>query len=349
MNENIKIKTFKEVDLNDEFFSSLKADYPGFEQWFNSHPERKAYVLYDNDSQIKGFLHLKEEEQVVDDVRPQLYANKILKVATFKVEAHGTKMGEQFIKIIMDNAIEEKVEVCYVTIFPKHEKLIELVKSFGFEEYGEKGDISNPEKVYVKKMGKITGDIYKDYPNINVKTSRKYLLGIHPRYHSVMFPHSILKTESKSIITDVSHTNSIRKIYVCSMVGIENLKQGDVLVLYRTAEYGKSAEYSSVVTSVCVVEEVKMQGEFASFDEFYKYASQYSVFDRADLYKWYRRGGCKTIKMTYNAAMKKRVIRHDLIKKIGMNRESYWGFMPISNEQFNQIMEQSEVNSNIFV
>ena len=53
--------------------------------------------------------------------------------------------------------------------------------------------------------------------------------------------------------------------------------------------------------------------------------------------------------MTYNAAMKKRVIRHDLIEKIGMNRDSYWGFMPISNEQFNQIMEHSEVNSNIFV
>ena len=48
-----------------------------------------------------------------------------------------------------------------------------------------------------------------------------------------MFPDSILVTEDKSIITDVSYKNSIHKIYVCRMDGIEYLKQGDILVLYR--------------------------------------------------------------------------------------------------------------------
>ena len=347
MNENIKIKTFKEVDLSDEFFSSLKADYPGFEQWFNLHSERKAYVLYDNDSKIKGFLHVKEEEQIVDDVRPKLYANKILKVATFKVEAHGTKMGEQFIKIIMDNAIEEKVDVCYVTIFPKHERLIELVKSFGFEEYGEKGDVSNPEKVYVKHMGKVTGDIYKDYPLISTGLANKYLLSIRPKYHSVMFPDSILTTENKNIITDVSYTNSIQKIYLCAM-DVDILKYGDLVVVYRTAEEGKSARYSSVATSVCVVEEVKSMKEFTSFEEFRSYAYQYSVFDENDLRYWYRREGAKAIKMTYNAAMQKRIVRNDLIEKIGMDGSEYWGFIPLSDEQFDKIIQLSRVNSNIF-
>ena len=152
MNENIEIKRFKELDLGDEFFSSLKTDYPNFENWFILHPERKAYVLFDNTNKIKGFLHLKEENRVVDDVRPKLYADKILKVATLKVEAHGTKLGEQFMDIIIDKATKENFDVCYATIFPKHEKLIELMKYFGFEEYGEKGDVSNPEKVYVKRM-----------------------------------------------------------------------------------------------------------------------------------------------------------------------------------------------------
>ena len=45
---------------------------------------------------------------------------------------------------------------------------------------------------------------------------------------------------------------------------------------------GESAEYSSVVTSICVVEDVKTQGEFGSFDEFYNYASKYSVFDKKE-------------------------------------------------------------------
>lgn len=32
--DNIKILKFSEINLNDEFFNSLKEDYPGFENWF---------------------------------------------------------------------------------------------------------------------------------------------------------------------------------------------------------------------------------------------------------------------------------------------------------------------------
>lgn len=134
----------------------------------------------------------------------------------------------------------------------------------------------------------------------------------------MLFPDSILTTENKNIITDVSYTNSIHKIYVCSMEQVENLEYGDIVVVYRTAEDGKRAEYSAVATSVCVVEDVKMQNEFGSFDDFYKYASKYSAFDKYDLHYWYNRGSCKAIKMTYNAALRKRIVRHDLIQKIGI-------------------------------
>ena len=46
----------------------------------------------------------------------------------------------------------------------------------------------------------------------------------------------------------------------------------------------------------------------------------------ADLQYWFDRGRCKLIKMTYNVAMKKRIVRHDLIEKIGLERNQYWGF-----------------------
>lgn len=348
MNENIKHLRFADVDLSDEFFDTLKRDYPAFEKWFRDHSNRDAYVLYDAGGKVQGFLHLKLEYGIVEDVRPKIEEVKILKVATFKVDAHGTKMGEQFVKIIMDNAISENVDLCYVTIFPKHETLIKLIQKFGFEEYGEKGDVSNPEKVFVKDMKKITGDVNKDYPMIRKNGADKYLLSIYPKYHSVMFPDSILTTENKKILTDISHTNSIHKIYVCTM-GVDVLKYGDIVVLYRTAEEGKSAEYSAVATSVCMVEEVKLQSEFKNFDDFFEYANQYSVFDRNDLYYWYRRGGCKVIKMTYNVALKKRIVRHDLIEKIGMDRNEYWGFMKITDEQFERIIHQGAVNSQIFI
>lgn len=331
---NMICTTFSEIDLNDSFFQSLRDDYPGFDEWFARKRDQIAFVQFDDGGNVVGFLYLKKEEGSVDDVSPEIHAQKILKVGTFKINAHGTKLGEQFIRVILDAAIKESADVCYVTIFEKHDSLIKLVEQFGFELYGTKGTGKNQENVYLKDMKRIRGDVCKDFPLVSINCGKKYLLSIYPKYHSVMFPDSILKTEKRDIITDVSYTNSIHKIYVCTMEGVEMLRKGDIVVLYRTAEEGKSAEYSSVATSVCVVEEVKLQREFASFDSFYQYASQYSVFDKADLRHWYNRGGCKAIKMTYNIALDKRITRHDLIEDIGLDRNAYWGFFQLTNEQF---------------
>lgn len=99
-----------------------------------------------------------------------------------------------------------------------------------------------------------------------------------------------------------------------------------------------------MATSVCVVEEVKKQEEFTSFEEFYNYVSKYSVFDKNDLKSWFNRGKCKTIKMTYNAAMKKRIVRHQLIEEIGLLRNQYWGFFELTDEQFKKIAHRGEIN-----
>ena len=98
---NIIRKKFSEIDLQDAFFLSLRNDYPGFDNWFKGKSDQEAYVQYEN-NKIIGFLFLKVEKNLVNDVVPNIHANKILKVSTFKINAHGTKMGEQFIKIIME-------------------------------------------------------------------------------------------------------------------------------------------------------------------------------------------------------------------------------------------------------
>lgn len=348
-NNNLYRKTFGEIDLSDPFFDSLKVDYDQFEDWFLRKSEQYAFVQYNEQGELTGFLYLKIEENSVLDVSPIIIAERILKVGTFKIDAHGTKMGEQFIKVIMDYALNENVDLCYVTIYEKDrtQPLIKLVERFGFKKYGIKGSEENQELVLVKNMRKVAGNICEDYPVINLDGGRKFMLSIYPKYHSIMLPDSILTTENKSIIKDISYTNSIHKIYVCSMSGVENLRYGDILVLYRTAESGKGAEYSAVATSICIVEDVKEQSDFLSFDEFYKYASQYSVFDKNDLMYWYRKGGLKAIKFTYNVALTKRVVRHDLIEKIGLSRNIYWGFFELTDDEFLKIADAGKVSQAI--
>lgn len=129
------------------------------------------------------------------------------------------------------------------------------------------------------------------------------------------------------------------------MDAVQKLKYGDIVVLYRTAENSKNAEYSSVATSICVVENIKDQSEFLNFNEFYNYACKYSVFDKNDLYYWFRKGKCKAIKMTYNSALVKRIVRHDLIENIGLQRNQYWGFFELTNKQFATIAEKGGISN----
>lgn len=190
MEEIISVRHFYEIDLNDSFLDSLKSDYPGFEEWFarKSQSNDQAYVQY-NDGQLQAFFYMKDESDIpLDDVIPSRPACRRLKVGTFKIDAHKTKLGERFIKKILDQGIVGNYDEIYVTIFPKHVGLISLLMKYGFIESGKKGD----ELVLVKDLKHLSGDMLKDYPLVDVEHNRKFLLAIYPKYHTKLFPDSIL-------------------------------------------------------------------------------------------------------------------------------------------------------------
>ncbi|MFE4710849.1 N-acetyltransferase [Paenibacillus sp. NPDC056722] len=344
-------RKFENIDINDPFFDSLKRDYSEFEDWFNRKRNAEAYLYYEG-NQVEGFLYIKMEDGPVADISPNLECERALKIGTFKINPHGTKLGERFIKKALDFAIVNNAEFCYVTIFNKQQTLplIVLMKRYGFYEYGTKDTPNGIELVLVKDLKVLTNDILIDYPLIKKQDTNKYLLAIYPQYHSIMFPDSILNTEDVDILEDISFTNSIHKIYVTTMP-VNKTSRGDVLIMYRTATPGKKAEYTSVATSVCVVEEVRSQSEFEDFESFYSYASTYSVFDKDDLRYWYNKGGCYSIKMTYNAALSRRLIRKKLIEEIGIDRQRKlrWSFFRLTDDQFNQILEEGGVSESIII
>ena len=101
----MELRKFSTINLDDAFFDSLKIDYPEFVDWFQrkSVAGKSAFVQYDSDGHLQGFLFLKDESKEVDDKITPLMVQKIrLKVGTFKIEAHNTRLGEKFIKKIMD-------------------------------------------------------------------------------------------------------------------------------------------------------------------------------------------------------------------------------------------------------
>ncbi|MGN2388246.1 MULTISPECIES: GNAT family N-acetyltransferase [Pseudomonas syringae group] len=343
-------KKFKDVNLQDPFFASLIGDYKEFSEWFARKADDKAYVFEDEHNNINGFLYLKAEEGTIDDVTPKLPNKKRLKVGTMKINARGTKLGERFIKKIFDHALHHKVTEIYVTVFPNHEILISLFAKYGFGKAAEKHTQNGTELVLVKDLSKLQESLVKSYPLANMQNQNFYLLSINPQWHTRLLPDSILKNEDSDIIEDISHANSIHKVYLAAMNGLENLRPGDILVIYRTTDNAGPAHYRSVATSVGVVEEYRSIRSFTSREEFMRYCQPYSVFTDEELDRfWIRKNFPHVFRFTYNAAFKRRVTRGEMIEQHGLDANAYWGFMPLTRNQFNSIAQAGQIDESIII
>lgn len=353
---DLEIKPFAVLNQNDPFFDSLKKSYPEFLEWFAKKAAQgeHAYVFFSEAGNILDFLYLKIEEGEMTDVTPILPAKKRLKVGTFKILPRHSRRGERFMKKIMDRAIAEDVDEIYVTIYPRAELmyLIQSFENYGFCHIANKnhGDLGI-EYVLVKNMRTFTRDIIKDYPFVRTSGVEKRILSIKPKYHTALFPDSILNNEDPyDLVQDISPTNSIHKIYICWMKDVNKLKNGDIILIYRTNDGKGPANYRSVITSVCTVNEIKTFKDFKDKDDFIKYVGQYSIFTPEELARWYHyRSNFTVIKMLYNVAFTKKVIRKILLDEVGLDAEAYWGFLPVNDEEFTQIIEKGHADGRYFI
>ncbi|MEC5407308.1 N-acetyltransferase [Paraburkholderia sp. MPAMCS5] len=332
---------FKNISLSDPFFNSLKSDYGEFGDWFLKKGGHQAYTFRNAAGLLDGFLYLKPEDGPVLDSNPPLPSSRRLKIGTFKVNPHGTRLGERFIKRAFDVAVHEGVDALYVTIFAKHTALVELFYRYGFVQQAIKQTGNGRELVLERRLDRVFNDVVLDYPRIPVGAGRHFVLSLYPQWHSRLLPDSLLRTESSSILQDISHTNSIHKIYLAAMGGIEQLTRGDTLLIYRTAD-GGPAYYTSVATSLCVVEELTNVNNFATVERFLAYCAPYSIFSESELRSFYQsRRYPWVIRFTYNLAFHRRPNRKALVEQVGINPSIYWGFFQISTPQLKQILQLS--------
>lgn len=285
----VKKVDFGEVDINDDFFNSFRDDYAEFDKWFRKKNEEPCYVCYDNNS-LAAFLFVKIEDsdENYSEITPSFTKKKRLKIGTLKVTSNGYKIGERFLKIIFDNAQLQNVEEIYVTLFdkrPEQEQLIEMLEEWGFVYHGIKTTNNGDELVYVRTFGKLLPKNIEHpkltYPFISRDTN-KYIIKIEPIYHTELFPDSINTREDlKEYTENEPHRNRISKVYISHSLDCKKLKSGDAILIYRMGENGTRKLYTSTITTVCIVENVK--SGFKSFDEFYRACNRRTMISRDDL------------------------------------------------------------------
>lgn len=351
---DIQLQPFSAINLADPFFDSLKAAYPDFSVWYNRKAAEGAlaYVFHDGDGRVTDFLYLKIETEAVADVVPVLPARRRLKVGTFKLLSRGTRRGERFMKKIMDRAMAEDVDEVYVTIFPtaELEYLITFFGRFGFVTKAKKPhSVGASEVVLVKDMRATKGDILKDYPRMETSGRQKWLLAIEPRWHTLLFPDSILNNESYDMVQDMTPTNGVFKAYISWNADCLQMRRGDSVVIYRMTDNAGPARYRSVATTVCSVDEVKSWANFRDVEEFLDY-TKYSVFSETDRREWFgRQHGLVVIKMLYNVAFSRRVIRQDLIDQVGLDERARWSLLPLTDAQFEAINSLGGINERYYI
>jgi predicted nucleic acid-binding protein len=347
---------FGNVNLQDEFFDSFKQQYKGFEDWFNNKINETAYTSY-YENKLRGFLYLKVENinENYSDITPQFALKKRLKIGTFKVNLYGVKLGERFIKIIFDNAVEQKVEEIYFTIFNDtvdKKILINLMEEYGFKNHGIKKTTSGDEEVYVRDFIK---NFEKTNPKLTFpyikKSSNIYVAYIKPQYHTELFPDSILRTESpNNFVENEPHRNAILKSYISHSI-FRNLKKSDILLFYRTKDK-KSGYYESVITTICIVDSVI--NNIKSYKELLKICRGKTVLSNKELEDyWNKFTGNKpfVLNFLYILSLKKRPNLKSLIEagiiKDPMNMPR--GIFEISKENFEKIIKLSNTDANIIV
>ncbi len=272
------------LDLRDSIFDSLREEYKGFNDWWRnkSREGRKAWVHYVG-RKIGAILILKEENEPIDSI-PPLPKRKRLKICTLKVDPidRGSKIGELFIKISIQTAIQKNIDEIYLTHFTKpNDFLVALIEEYGFHQVAKK----NGEDIFVKRLvpdkNKIyyPYQIYKEfYPSFyDGKDVNKFIVPIRPEWHNRLFTDYKRRqlTLSESAGEFIVEGNTIKKAYL-SHSKIKGMKEGDILLFYRSKDI-------KGITSLGIVE--KVYENITNPNVIISYVGKRSVYSRIDIKK----------------------------------------------------------------
>jgi len=248
-----------ELDLTDPLWTSLRADYPGFDDWLSKarREQRDSLPVRGQGSRLAAVCLLKAEPNGEYGV-----AGPLLKISTFKVDEarSGNKYGELLLKAVFDQCATEGQRGIYVTVFAKHAELIGVLSDFGFDALPENTllgeQILFKSRVWTNAEREDADplDFHRRYgpPALKIDGTTPHLVPIEPRWHRMLFPdaepaHLEWETLFPATQGVESHPfgNAIRKAYLCH-APTRRLVPGDPLLFYRSGD-----EKAVFVVGVC--------------------------------------------------------------------------------------------------
>jgi hypothetical protein len=277
----IRLVPCHNLDSNDLIFDTLKKEYDGFNDWWRKicKEGRKSWVHYVNGN-IGAILILNEDNEPIDSI-PPLPKKRRLKICTLNVSRTGSKIGELFIKISIQTAIQKQIDEIYLTHFTKPDEfLMTLIGDYGFEKIAEK---KNGEDVFVKRLFPekdktyLPGEIYKKfYPCFyDGEEVSKFIVPIRPEYHNKLFTDYKGRqiTLSEFMGEFIVEGNTIKKAYLCHSK-TKGIKEGDILLFYRSEDIGG-------ITSLGVVE--RAYENITDSNQIVSYVGKRSVYSREEI------------------------------------------------------------------
>lgn len=287
-----------QISLDDPLFESLREDYPGFDAWFaGCRRDHRDCWTVEIDGQLAGLVIRKVETHAQAlTVHP---GPRILKICTLKMktEFQGEKFGEQLLKKVLWFAQGNGYDLVYVTVFPKHELLISLLQTYGFEITKkldrdelmmERPMLTGALPPLADARGALAAD-FKTYPRyFDGDAVQKHVVPMQADFHRILFPEiadtptlPLFPLDSYLMRTgggqDRTPGNTIRKVYVCRSP-IRSLSSGDLLLFYlsKTGDLARS----QTLTTVGVVEQVRLAD---SATELLRLVGRRSVYSRETL------------------------------------------------------------------
>ena len=139
-----------------------------------------------------------------------------------------------------------KFDHVWLTLFPKHEALIDLLEEFGFRNRSDL-EASSGEMTMVKQLTPIASAVFDPYqlhkrfgpPAVDLMGSRVFVIPIQPHYHRMLFPEYERwygrERELALHVPQPPFANGLRKAYL-SQSRAHPLPRGATMLLYRSSD-----------------------------------------------------------------------------------------------------------------